>query len=173
VRGDAGGGARFGRTVNVSSCRTFQSGLKMLDVAEGKYGTHLNVYDWQERRLLQRIDLGNEGTMTFEIRCAKLKYKIFWGLFWYFIHHCSVYCHAVCRRMLGLNPWRGCDFFGIGSQTRYSMIYRACNKETSRMTRNVIVDNLAPFPISFQTNYLPGSSCFFAPSILDQLSHFR
>jgi hypothetical protein len=56
--------------VNVSSCRTFQSGLKMLDVAEGKYGTHLNVYDWQKRRLIQRIDLGNEGTMTFEIRCA-------------------------------------------------------------------------------------------------------
>jgi selenium-binding protein 1 len=42
----------------------------MLDVAEGKYGTHLNVYDWQKRRLIQRIDLGNEGTMTFEIRCA-------------------------------------------------------------------------------------------------------
>jgi hypothetical protein len=58
----------FDLDVNVSSCRTFQSGLKMLDVAEGKYGTHLNIYDWQERRLLQRIDLGNEGTMTFEIR---------------------------------------------------------------------------------------------------------
>jgi hypothetical protein len=57
----------------------------MQDVAEGKYGTHLNVYDWQERRLLQRIDLGNEGTMTFEIRCAPsntvLKAKYFGGFF--------------------------------------------------------------------------------------------
>ncbi len=40
----------------------------MSHVGEGKYGTHLNVYDWQERRILQRIDLGVEGTMPLEIR---------------------------------------------------------------------------------------------------------
>jgi hypothetical protein len=95
-----GGGRRgekplsFDLDVNVSSCRTFQSGLKMLDVAEGKYGTHLNIYDWQERRLLQRIDLGNEGTMTFEIRCASLKYKkATYGGFFGALFICS-FCRA-------------------------------------------------------------------------------
>ncbi len=44
-------------------------------MGEGKYGTHLNVYDWQERRILQRIDLGLEGTMPLEIRCASANIK--------------------------------------------------------------------------------------------------
>ncbi len=48
--------------------RSFLSGLEMSHVGEGKYGRHLNVYDWQERRILQRIDLGVEGTMPLEIR---------------------------------------------------------------------------------------------------------
>jgi hypothetical protein len=60
--------------------RSFLSGLEMSHVGEGKYGTHLNVYDWQERRILQRIDLGQEGTMPLEIRCTdekKIKFSSF------------------------------------------------------------------------------------------------
>jgi len=45
-------------------------GLEMSHVAEGNYGTHLNVYDWQARRLIQRLDLGQEGMMPLEIRCV-------------------------------------------------------------------------------------------------------
>lgn len=37
-------------------------------VADGQYGTHLNVFDWKERKLIQRIDLGLEGVMPLEIR---------------------------------------------------------------------------------------------------------
>lgn len=36
----------------------------------GEYGTHLNVYDWTQRKLIQRIDLGQEGVMPLEIRSA-------------------------------------------------------------------------------------------------------
>ena len=35
---------------------------------QGHYGTHLNVYDWTTRKLLQKIDLGMEGVMPLEIR---------------------------------------------------------------------------------------------------------
>merc|ERR1712218_276681 len=38
------------------------------DVEEGNYGTHLNVYDWKERKLIQKIDVGLEGVMPLEIR---------------------------------------------------------------------------------------------------------
>lgn len=48
--------------------KCFKSGLDLNHVSEGQYGTHLNVYDWKERRLLQRIDLGQEGVMPLEIR---------------------------------------------------------------------------------------------------------
>lgn len=43
-------------------------GFNPKDVAEGHYGTHLNVYSWTTRKLLQRIDLGPEGVMPLEIR---------------------------------------------------------------------------------------------------------
>lgn len=42
--------------------------LTSLLPSTGKYGTHLNVYSWSERRLLQQIDLGPEGVMPLEIR---------------------------------------------------------------------------------------------------------
>ena len=45
--------------------------FKSLDLAEveaGSYGTHLNVYDWKEKKLVQKIDLGNEDVMPLEIR---------------------------------------------------------------------------------------------------------
>ena len=40
----------------------------MADVEKGNYGTHLNVYDWKEKKLIQKVDLGLEGVMPLEIR---------------------------------------------------------------------------------------------------------
>ena len=40
----------------------------MADVEQGNYGTHLNVYDWKKKKLIQKIDLGLEGVMPLEIR---------------------------------------------------------------------------------------------------------
>ena len=48
--------------------RCFFGGLDLKDVEEGNYGTHLNVYDWKERKLIQKIDVGLEGVMPLEIR---------------------------------------------------------------------------------------------------------
>ena len=48
--------------------RCFMKGLDVEDVAAGNYGTHINVYDWQKRKLIQKIDLGMEGVMPLEIR---------------------------------------------------------------------------------------------------------
>ena len=48
--------------------RCFMKGLDVEDVAKGNYGTHINVYDWQKRKLIQKIDLGMEGVMPLEIR---------------------------------------------------------------------------------------------------------
>jgi len=48
--------------------RSFMKGFDPKDVEEGNYGTHLNVYDWSERKLIQKIDLGMEGVMPLEIR---------------------------------------------------------------------------------------------------------
>merc|ERR1711997_1243612 len=48
--------------------RCFFEGLDLADVENGSYGTHLNVYDWKERKLIQKIDLGMEGVMPLEIR---------------------------------------------------------------------------------------------------------
>jgi len=48
--------------------RCFFKGLDLADVENGGYGTHLNVYDWKEKKLTQKIDLGMEGVMPLEIR---------------------------------------------------------------------------------------------------------
>ena len=48
--------------------RCFSKQLNPADVADGNYGTHLNVFNWKERKLIQRIDLGMEGVMPLEIR---------------------------------------------------------------------------------------------------------
>ena len=46
----------------------FMENLNLEHVSGGGYGTHLNVFDWRERTLSQRIDLGAEGVMPLEIR---------------------------------------------------------------------------------------------------------
>ena len=48
--------------------RCFFGGLDLKDVEAGNYGTHLNVYDWKQRKLIQKVDLGLEGVMPLEIR---------------------------------------------------------------------------------------------------------
>ena len=48
----------------------FMENLNLEHVSGGGYGTHLNVFDWKERTLKQRIDLGAEGVMPLEIRGA-------------------------------------------------------------------------------------------------------
>ena len=47
----------------------FQS-IKEEHYLNGGYGTHLNVYDWKNGVLKQKIDLGPEGVMPLEIRGA-------------------------------------------------------------------------------------------------------
>ena len=48
--------------------KCFFGGLDLKDVEAGNYGTHLNVYDWKQRKLIQKVDLGLEGVMPLEIR---------------------------------------------------------------------------------------------------------
>merc|ERR1712241_1410284 len=48
--------------------RSFCQGFNPEHLKDGHYGTHINVFDWKEGRLIQRIDLGPEGVMPLEIR---------------------------------------------------------------------------------------------------------
>jgi selenium-binding protein 1 len=50
--------------------KTFSGGFKPDDVAAGKYGHRLHVWDWKSRELRQTIDLGDEGLIPLEIRFA-------------------------------------------------------------------------------------------------------
>ncbi|PFX13462.1 selenium-binding protein 1-like isoform X1 [Stylophora pistillata] len=45
----------------------FQQGFKVEDVVAEKYGSHLHVWDWNERTIKQTLDLGM-GTIPLEIR---------------------------------------------------------------------------------------------------------
>ena len=40
----------------------------MLYDCTGNYGRFLNVWDWTEKQLTQRIDLGDEGLIPLELR---------------------------------------------------------------------------------------------------------
>jgi len=46
----------------------FKNGFNPAHVAEGKYGKHLYVWDWTERKVIQTIDLGDEGLVPLELR---------------------------------------------------------------------------------------------------------
>ena len=48
--------------------RTIENGFKMADVKAGKYGQHLNFWDWSERRIIQSVDLGEAGRIPLEVR---------------------------------------------------------------------------------------------------------
>lgn len=46
----------------------FLEGLDLDHVSNGGYGTHLNIFNWKEKKLIQKLDLGMEGVMPLEIR---------------------------------------------------------------------------------------------------------
>lgn len=49
---------------------TFTKGFDPADVAAGKYGHRLQIWDWKERALKQTIDLGDTGMIPLEVRFA-------------------------------------------------------------------------------------------------------
>jgi len=48
--------------------KTFLPGFDLEDVQAGKYGHQINVWDWEEQKVIQTIDLGEEGMVPLEIR---------------------------------------------------------------------------------------------------------
>ncbi len=48
--------------------KTFQDGFRLEDVQAGKYGHSLHFWDLAERRVVQSIDLGEEGMIPLEVR---------------------------------------------------------------------------------------------------------
>jgi selenium-binding protein 1 len=48
--------------------QTVRPGFKLEDVQAGKYGRGLHVWNWQERKIQQTIDLGEEGMIPLEVR---------------------------------------------------------------------------------------------------------
>ena len=47
---------------------TYYPGFSLDDVAAGLYSQRINLWDWQERKLVQKIDLGEEGLVPLEVR---------------------------------------------------------------------------------------------------------
>uniref|UniRef100_A0A8C5R2X4 Methanethiol oxidase n=2 Tax=Leptobrachium leishanense TaxID=445787 RepID=A0A8C5R2X4_9ANUR len=47
---------------------TINSGFKIEDVAAGKYGHSINVWDWTKHTRIQTLDLGKDGLIPLEIR---------------------------------------------------------------------------------------------------------
>jgi selenium-binding protein 1 len=48
--------------------RTFIPGFKIEDVEAGKYGQRLCFWDWQQHRVTQAVDMGEEGRIPLEVR---------------------------------------------------------------------------------------------------------
>jgi selenium-binding protein 1 len=48
--------------------KTTRPGFKLDDVKNGKYGHHIHVWDWKERKIVQNIDLGEKGMIPLEVR---------------------------------------------------------------------------------------------------------
>ena len=47
---------------------TFMKGFDLEDVVAGKYGRQLHFWDWQNREIVQSVDLGEEGLIPLEVR---------------------------------------------------------------------------------------------------------
>lgn len=47
---------------------TVKRGFQLDDVKAGNYGHQLNFWDWSQRRIVQSIDLGEEGMIPLEVR---------------------------------------------------------------------------------------------------------
>ena len=48
--------------------RTFQQGFNPQDVQAGKYGRRLHLWDWEQRKIVQSIDLETKGQIPLEVR---------------------------------------------------------------------------------------------------------
>jgi selenium-binding protein 1 len=48
--------------------KTYLPGFDLDDVADGRYGRRLNFWDWEERRLVESVDLGEDGLVPLEVR---------------------------------------------------------------------------------------------------------
>lgn len=48
--------------------KTYFQGFHMEDVKNGKYGKKLHFWDWKEQKLVQSIDLGEDGWLPLEVR---------------------------------------------------------------------------------------------------------
>ncbi len=51
-----------------SAPNTVKGGFQLADVKAGKYGQHLNFWDWSKRQIIQSIDLGDSGRIPLEVR---------------------------------------------------------------------------------------------------------
>jgi selenium-binding protein 1 len=47
---------------------TYIPGFSMDDVAVGLYGRRIHFWDWEQRRIVQSVDLGDEGLIPLEVR---------------------------------------------------------------------------------------------------------
>ncbi len=47
---------------------TYTKGFELDDVAAGKYGRHLHLWDWEKHELVQSVDLGEDGLIPLEVR---------------------------------------------------------------------------------------------------------
>ncbi|KAJ3219183.1 Methanethiol oxidase [Clydaea vesicula] len=52
----------------LSSPNDFMKGFDPKDLAKGRYGQHIHVWNWKERRVIESIDLGTEGLVPLELR---------------------------------------------------------------------------------------------------------
>ena len=48
--------------------RAFRKGFDPADVAAGPYSSSITVWDWAERRVAQRLELGEDGRIPLEVR---------------------------------------------------------------------------------------------------------
>lgn len=48
--------------------KTYTKGFYPEDVTAGKYGHHLNFWDWKRHDIIQKVDLGEEGLLPLEVR---------------------------------------------------------------------------------------------------------
>ena len=55
-------------STGLAAPNTYYPGFSLDDVAAGLYSQRLNVWDWQDQKLVQRIDLGEEGLVPLEVR---------------------------------------------------------------------------------------------------------
>jgi len=61
-------GANIMLSTEFAAPKDYVPGLSLSDVTSGKYGNGLCFWDWNEKRLLQRVNLGDDGLVTIGAR---------------------------------------------------------------------------------------------------------